>query len=68
MAYQHTNSKGVTYHLKSTRVTLRGGKEVTLYFFAKDPTTSKGEVADVPEDREVVENANNGFLMLRKKA
>ena len=26
MAYQHTNSKGVTYYLHKSEVTLRGGK------------------------------------------
>jgi len=67
MAYQHTNSKGVTYYLKTTDVTLRGGKVIPLYFFAKDPETSKGVVCDVPETKEVAENKNNGFLMLRNK-
>jgi hypothetical protein len=35
MAYKHTNSKGVTYYLHNTEVTLRGGKPQTIYFFAK---------------------------------
>ena len=36
MSYQHTNSKGVTYYLNSKKVTLRGGKEQTIYYFSKD--------------------------------
>lgn len=66
MAYQHTNSKGVTYHLHSMDVVLRGGKEQTIYFFAK-ATGGKGTPCDLPDDREVVENPKNGFLILRKK-
>lgn len=67
MAYQHTNSKGITYYLKSTIVTLRGGKEQTLYFFAKDAENSKGEVTDLPENKTVKENPRNGFLMVSNK-
>jgi len=36
MAYKHTNSKGVTYYLNSKKVTLRGGKVQTIYYFSKD--------------------------------
>ena len=42
MAYSHTNSKGVTYYLHSTEVTLRGGKPQTIYFFAKVAKNAKG--------------------------
>ncbi len=35
MAYEHTNSKGVTYYLNKKEVTLRGGKPQTIYFFTK---------------------------------
>jgi hypothetical protein len=69
MAYAHTNSKGVTYYLFKKDVVLRGGKEQTIYYFSKDKNNSKGEAVEaVPEDREVVENARNGFLALRKKS
>lgn len=66
MGYQHTNSKGVTYHLNSKVVTLRGGKPQTIYYFSKDarPDTA----TELPGDREVGENPRNGFLTLRKKA
>lgn len=67
MAYEHTNSKGVTYYLHKTEVTLRGGKPQTIYFFAKTANNPKGEPTDLPEDREVRENKRNGFLVVSKK-
>mgnify|MGYP001266275842 CR=1 FL=1 len=51
MAYKHTNSKGITYYLHKTEVTLRGGKPQTIYFFAKVEKNAKGEPVDLPEDR-----------------
>ncbi len=65
MAYKHTNSKGVTYHLNSKKVTLRGGKAQTIYYFSKEmrPETS----VDLPDDRTVNENPRNGFLTLKRK-
>ena len=35
MGYTHTNSKGKTYHLHSKDVTLKGGRNQTIYYFAK---------------------------------
>ena len=67
MAYQHTNSKGVTYYLHKTTVTLRGGKPQTIFFFAKVEKNAKGEPTDLPEDRVVKENPRNGFLTISKK-
>ena len=67
MAYKHTNSKGVTYYLHKTTVTLRGDKQQTIYFFAKVEKNAKGEPCDLPEDREVKENPRNGFLTISKK-
>jgi len=64
-AYQHTNSKGVTYFLHCKDVILRGGKEQRIYFFAKDERDVGA--CGLPDDREVVENPRNGFLTLRKK-
>ena len=66
MAYSHTNSKGVTYYLHITEVTLRGGKPQTIFFFAKVEKNAKGEPTDLPEDREVKENPRNGFLTISK--
>lgn len=67
MAYSHTNSKGVTYYLHKSDVTLRGGKMQTIYFFAKSEKNEKGEPVDLPEDRVVKENPRNGFLTVSKK-
>jgi hypothetical protein len=63
MAYQHTNSKGVTYHLNSKKVVLRGGKEQTIYYFSKD---SRAEATDLPAGMEVNENPRNGFLTVKR--
>ena len=66
MAYTHTNSKGVTYHLHSKMVTLRGGKQQRIYYFAKDVRPNEA-VNDLPDGYTVVENPRNGFLTLKKK-
>lgn len=65
MAYQHTNSRGVTYHLNTKKVTLRGGKVFPIFYFSKDfrPETA----TDLPADKEVIENKRNGFLALKPK-
>ena len=63
--YQHTNTKGVTYFLHSKLVTLRGGKEQRIYFFAKDVRPDDA-VEALPEGYMVQENPRNGFLTLKK--
>lgn len=65
-AYQHVNSKGVTYFLNCKEVTLRGGLQRVIYYFTKEerPETA----CDLPGGMEVIENRNNGFLVLRKAA
>lgn len=65
MAYAHTNSKGVTYYLHSKDVTLRGGKQQRIYYFAKDERPNEAEAA-IPEGYVVVENPRNGFLTLKR--
>ena len=62
MAYSQTNSKGITYYLHKSEVTLRGGKPQTIYFFAKKENNDKGEPCDLPEDRIVKENPRNVFF------
>ena len=64
MAYSHTNSKGVTYYLHSKDVTLRGGKEQTIYYFAKDERPNA--LDSLPAGYTVVENPRNGFLTLKR--
>ena len=64
MAYKHTNSKGVTYYLNSKNVTLRGGKQQTIYYFSKD---QRPEAVDaVPAGMTVNENPRNGFLTVKR--
>lgn len=67
MAYTHTNSKGTTYYLHKSEVTLRGGKQQTIYFFSKSEKGAKGTPCELPADRVVNENPRNGFLTLSKK-
>lgn len=64
MAYSHTNSKGVTYHLNAKDVTLRGGKVQKIYYFSKD---ERPEGTDLPSTMEVNENPRNGFLTVKRK-
>lgn len=65
--YSHVNSKGNRYYLWSTTVTLRGGEEQTIYYFAKSPSDMKGSPAQLPVDRVGKENPRNGFLTITKK-
>ena len=65
MAYKHTNSKGVTYYLNSKNVTLRGGKEQTIYYFSKDERPVTG--SELPSGFVVNENPRNGFLTVKRK-
>lgn len=64
MAYEHKNSKGVTYYLHSKDVTLRGGRQQRIYYFAKE--AKEGAIDAVPDGMQVVENARNGFLALKR--
>lgn len=63
MAYTHENSKGVTYHLNSKLVVLRGGKEQRIYYFSKD---KRAEATDLPAGFVVNENPRNGFLTVKR--
>lgn len=63
-AYAHVNSRGVTYYLHSKTVTLRGGKQQTIYYFAKDERPAEA-LGSLPEGKLVVENPRNGFLTLK---
>ena len=44
MGYSHKNSKGVTYYLHSKDVTLRGGRNQTIYYFAE----TRSNACDLP--------------------
>lgn len=67
MAYTHENSKGQTYYLHAKDVTLRGGRQQRIYFFAKEERPGES-IDEVPEGMKVVENPRNGFLALKRSA
>ena len=61
MAYQHTNTKGVTYILHAKTRTLKDGRTSSLYYFAKDKREDALDA--VPEGYKVVET-KTGMLVL----
>lgn len=67
MAYSQKNSRGQEYFLHSQKVTLKGGRVQTIYFFARKVDPAK-ELNAVPDDRMVSENPRTGLLLLKKKA
>jgi hypothetical protein len=64
MAYAFTNSKGVKYYLHSKKVNLKGGREQTIYFFARD--VRPGALDAVPAGYKAVETAKTGMPILKK--
>ena len=62
MGYTHTNSKGSTYHLHSKDVVLKGGRNQTIYYFAKD---SRPNACGLPSGKTVVENQKTGLPFLK---
>lgn len=65
MAFSYTNKKGVTYYLHFKDVTLRGGKQQRIYFFARD--VRDGALDEVPEGMEVMETERTGMPVLKRK-
>lgn len=64
MAFTHVNSKGQTYYLHRREVTLKGGRQQTIYFFAREE--KDGVIDEMPEGMEVVENTKTGLPILKK--
>jgi len=64
MAFSFKNSKGVTYYLHHKDVTLRGGKQQRIYFFARD--VRAGSLDAVPSGYEVMETKRTGMPVLKK--
>ncbi|HOE74804.1 MAG TPA: hypothetical protein PLX55_01960 [bacterium] len=65
MAYSVKSKKsGETYYLHSREVTLRGGRQQTIYFFARE--VKPGALDDIPSGYVVVENSRTGLPMLKK--
>jgi hypothetical protein len=64
MAFSYTNKKGVKYFLHSKDVTLRGGRQQTIYYFARD--VRDGALDAVPAGYKVVETERTGMPVLKK--
>ncbi len=64
MAYEFTNKKGVKYYLHSRTVTLKGGRNQVIYYFARD--VRPGALDGVPDGYKVVETAKTGMPILKK--
>lgn len=65
MAYSHkSNKSGETYFLHSKTVTLRGGRQQTIYFFAREER--EGALNEVPAGYMVMENSRTGLPMLKR--
>jgi hypothetical protein len=64
MAYTFTNKKGVKYFLHSKLVNLKGGREQTIYYFARD--IRPGALEAVPAGYKVIETAKTGMPILKK--
>lgn len=66
MAYAYTNSKGQTYYLHMKDVTLKNGRQQTIYFFARD--IREGALDAVPAGYTVIETERTGMPVLKKAA
>jgi hypothetical protein len=65
MAYTVVSKKsGKTYHLHARQQKLKGGQEVTLYYFGGE--AKAGAIDALPAGMEVMENERTGLPMLRK--
>jgi len=64
MAYTFTNTKGVTYYLHSKSVSLKGGRNQIIYYFARD--VRPGALDNVPAGYKAVETAKTGMPILKK--
>ena len=65
MAYTVVSKKsGKTYHLHARKQKLKGGQEVTLYYFGGE--AKEGAIDSLPAGMEVMENERTGLPMLRK--
>jgi hypothetical protein len=65
MSYSVASKKsGKTYFLHERRQKLKGGQEVTLYFFAGQP--GEGAIDALPNGYIVSENERTGLPLLKK--
>jgi hypothetical protein len=61
-----SKKSGKTYFLHERKQTLKGGQNVTLYYFAGE--AREGAIDQLPEGYEVSENTKTGLPLLKKKA
>lgn len=66
MAFSYTNSKGQTYYLHKKDVTLKNGRQQTIYFFARE--VRDGALDELPSGYQVVETERTGMPVLKKAA
>jgi hypothetical protein len=64
VAFSYTNSKGQSYYLHKKDVTLKNGRQQTIYFFARD--VRDGSMDKVPAGYTVVETQRTGMPVLKK--
>jgi hypothetical protein len=67
MAYAHTNKKGKTYYLHTSRATLKGGYTRDIYYFGLTVNPEKALDA-IPAGMMVIENDRTGLPFLKKAA
>jgi len=65
MAFEFKNSKGTSYYLHSREVTLKGGRQQKIFYFARD--VRPGALDSVPEGYMVIETLRTGMPILKKK-
>ena len=66
MAFSVVSKKSnKTYYLHSRLQKLKGGQEVTLYYFGGE--AKAGAIDALPDGMEVIENERTGLPMLKKK-
>lgn len=64
MAHSVQSKKtGETYYLHCKEVTLRGGRQQTIYYFARD---ERDNACDMPDGYMVMENPKTGLPMLKR--
>ena len=64
MAYSYTNGKGQKYYLHYRDVTLRGGRNQRIYFFAREVRSNSLDA--VPSGYKVMETKRTGMPVLKK--
>jgi hypothetical protein len=65
MAYEFKNSRGAVYYLHSKNVTLKGGRQQVIFYFARE--VKPGALDAVPAGFQVIETPKTGMPILKKK-